>query len=100
MTEDQVERGLRLQPIEPSAAFQERVMRRVRQEAATPPPIPFPWSRALWIALALVGGVAALLLEPEAAVKGQFSDEWLWLMGASAGSVAAAIVPLWLLRLR
>ena len=100
MTEDQVERGLLLEPVEPSAAFQARVMRRVRQEAATPPPIPFPWRRGLWIALALVAGFAALLLQPEAAVEGQVADQWLWCMGAVAGSVAAAIVPLWLLRLR
>ncbi len=100
MTEDQIACGLVLEPVEPSAAFQARVMRRVRQEAATPPPIPFPWRRGLWIALALVAGFVALLVQPEAAAEGQVADEWLWLMGAAAGSVATALVPLWLLRLR
>ena len=100
MTEDQITRGLLLEPVEPSAAFQARVMRQIRQEAATPPPIPFPWRRALWIALALIAGLAAALVQPEVAAEGQVADKWLWCLGAAAGSVAAAIVPLWLLRLR
>jgi uncharacterized protein YbjT (DUF2867 family) len=100
MTEDQIKRGLLLAPVEPSAAFQARVMRRIRQEASTPPPIPFPWGRASWIALALIAGLAAALLQPEVAAEGQVADKWLWYWGAAAGSVAAAIVPLWLLRLR
>lgn len=100
MTEDQIKRGLLLEPVEPSAAFQVRVMRRIRQEAATPPPIPFPWRRALWIALALVVGFAALLIQPEVAAGGQVADQWLWWMGAAAGSLAAATLPLCLLRLR
>jgi len=100
MTEDQVERGLFLEPVEPSAAFQARVMCRIRQEASTPPPIPFPWRRASWIALALIAGLAAALVQPEVAAEGQVADEWLWCLGAAAGSVAAAIMPLWLLRLR
>jgi len=100
MTEDQIRRGLLLEPVEPSAAFQARVMRRIRQEAATLPPIPFPWRRALWIALALVAGFAALLFQPEAAAESQIADKWLWLWGAAAGSVGVAFLPLWLLRLR
>ncbi len=31
----------------PSSGFLASVMERVREEAATPPPIPFPWKRAL-----------------------------------------------------
>ena len=100
MTEDQIARGLLPEPVEPSAAFQARVMRRIRQEAATPPPIPFPWLRASWIALALIAGIAAVLVQPEAAAEGQLPDQWLWWLGAAAGSVAAAVVPLRLLRLR
>jgi hypothetical protein len=71
MTEDQIKRGLLLAPVEPSAAFQARVMRRIRQEASTPPPIPFPWGRASWIALALIAGLAAALAQPEVAAEGR-----------------------------
>lgn len=42
-------------PAEPSADFAERVMRAVRREAATPPPIGLPWGR-------LAAGLAAALL--------------------------------------
>ena len=100
MTEDQITRGLLLEPVEPSAAFQARVMRRICQEAATPPPIPFPWHRASWIALALFAGFTAAFVQPEVAAEGQIADKWLWLLGAAAGSAAAAIVPVRLLRLR
>ena len=100
MTEDQIKRGLLMESVEPSAAFQARVMSRIRQEAATPPPIPFPWRRASWIALALAAGFAAALVQPDVATEGQVADQWLWLLGAAAGSVGAAIVPLWLVRLR
>ncbi len=100
MTEDQISGGLRLEPIEPSAVFQARVMRRIRQEAATPRPIPFPWSRGLWIALALIAGLAAALVQPEAATASHVQGEWLWFLGAATGSVATAILPLRLLRLR
>jgi hypothetical protein len=43
--------------IVPSSGFAASVMDAVRQEAATPPPIPFPWKRAL---PGLVLGVVAL----------------------------------------
>jgi len=33
--------------IQPSSGFVSSVMEAVRQEAAAPPPIPFPWKRAL-----------------------------------------------------
>ncbi len=45
----------------PSSAFAASVMEAVRREASTPPPIPFPWRRALpglaagALALAVVG---------------------------------------------
>jgi hypothetical protein len=35
------------EPLIPSSGFLESVMERVREEAAAPPPIPFPWKRAL-----------------------------------------------------
>ncbi len=100
MTEDQIDSALHLEPVEPSAVFQTRIMRRIRQEAATPPPIPFPWRRAVWIALALVAGFATALVQPEVAAASRIHDKWLWCLGAAAGSAAAAILPLRLLRLR
>ena len=58
---------------QPSARFTARVMSAVRREAATPPPLPFPWRRlvlglvacALWLVLgyrAVRGGDAAFVL--------------------------------------
>jgi hypothetical protein len=52
----------------PSSGFAVSVMDAVRREAAAPPPIPFPWKRALpglvvgglTLALVLVAGVAAI----------------------------------------
>ena len=40
----------------PSSGFMASVMERVRQEAALPPPIPFPWTWAV-LGILLVGGV-------------------------------------------
>jgi len=34
-------------PLVPSSGFLASVMERVREEAAAPPPIPFPWKRAV-----------------------------------------------------
>jgi hypothetical protein len=53
----------------PSSGFAFAVMDAVRREAAAPPPIPFPWKRALpglvvgglVLVFALVAGVAALV---------------------------------------
>jgi hypothetical protein len=43
----------------PSSGFAASVMDAVRQEAATPPPLPFPWKRAL-PGLAAAGATAAM----------------------------------------
>jgi len=40
----------------PSSGFLRRVMDRVEEESAAPPPIPFPWKRAV-PGIALAGGV-------------------------------------------
>ena len=47
------------EPLIPSSGFLGSVMERVREEAAAPPPIPFPWKRAL---PGLVCGGLALVL--------------------------------------
>jgi hypothetical protein len=66
---DEINRILsRQDEILPSSGFAASVMDTVRREAAAPPPIPFPWKRALpglvvggfVLALALVWGTAAI----------------------------------------
>jgi hypothetical protein len=66
---DEIDRMLaREEEILPSSGFAVSVMDAVRREAAAPPPIPFPWKRALpglvvgglVLALVLVAGVAAI----------------------------------------
>ncbi|HYB60314.1 MAG TPA: hypothetical protein VEH50_02450 [Methylomirabilota bacterium] len=58
MTSDELDRILSAEDrIVPSSGFAASVMDTVRREAATPPPIPFPWTRAL---PGLVVGIAAL----------------------------------------
>ncbi|HEX4824067.1 MAG TPA: hypothetical protein VFV19_07120 [Candidatus Polarisedimenticolaceae bacterium] len=49
----------------PSSGFTDAVMDAVRREAATPPPIPFPWKRAWPV---VVAGAAALALVPAVVV--------------------------------
>jgi hypothetical protein len=41
----------------PSSGFAASVMERVRQEAALPAPIPFPWKRAIPLLLLACGGI-------------------------------------------
>jgi FtsH-binding integral membrane protein len=58
MTRDELDRILSAEDqIVPSYGFAASVMDAVRREAATPPPIPFPWKHAL---PGLVLGIAAL----------------------------------------
>jgi len=49
----------------PSSGFLASVMERVQEEAAAPPPIPFPWKRAIpgiLLTVAVLGGGAYLLV--------------------------------------
>jgi len=65
----------------PSSGFAVSVMNAVRREAAAPPPIPFPWKRALpglvvagfALALVLVAGVVAIAQLGKASATPQFS---------------------------
>lgn len=68
--EDDIDRILsRDDEILPSSGFAGSVMDAVRREAAAPPPIPFPWKRALpvlvlgslMLVMILVGGVVAMV---------------------------------------
>ena len=79
---DEIDRILsREDEILPSSGFAVSVMDAVRHEAAAPPPIPFPWKRALpglvvaalALALVLVAEVVALVQLARASAIPQFS---------------------------
>jgi hypothetical protein len=79
---DEIDRILsREDEILPSSGFAVSVMEVVRREAAVPPPIPFPWKRALpglvvaalALALVLVAEVGALVQLARASATPQFS---------------------------
>jgi hypothetical protein len=57
----ELDRILAQTEILPSSGFTASVMDAVRHEASAPPPIPFPWKRAL-PGLAVAGGMLVLLL--------------------------------------
>jgi hypothetical protein len=58
----------------PTSGFLASVMERVEEEAAAPPPIPFPWKRAIpgivLVAIVLGGGVYALIRHGIPTMKG------------------------------
>jgi hypothetical protein len=70
--------------IVPSSGFAISVMDAVRREAAAPPPIPFPWKRALpglvaaafTLALVLVSAILAIAHLGAAPATTQFSISW------------------------
>ncbi|HLH44106.1 MAG TPA: hypothetical protein VKV74_14055 [Bryobacteraceae bacterium] len=67
MMQDEFDRALSGEvPIVPSAGFVNGVMEAVRREASAPPPIPFPWKRAL---PGLAAGIVALAAMIAAVVK-------------------------------
>ncbi len=74
--------------IRPSSGFAVSVMDAVRREAAAPPPIPFPWKRALpglvvgasALALVLGEGVVAIAHSVHAPTAAQFSAARPWLL--------------------
>jgi hypothetical protein len=80
--EDDMNRILsREDEILPSSGFAASVMDAVRREAAAPPPIPFPWKRAmpglvvavLALAAALVAGVVSMAQLAKSSTTQQFS---------------------------
>jgi hypothetical protein len=80
--EDEINRILsREDEILPSSGFAVSVMDAVRREAAAPPPIPFPWKRALpglvvgglTLILGLVTGVMAIVQLGRASTTAQLS---------------------------
>jgi len=85
MKDDEIDRILSHEDdISPSSGFVASVMEFARAEAATPPPIPFPWARAL---PGLVAGVAALTTLAVAIVRG-------WWAAAPSSSMATDSLPM------
>jgi len=89
MSNDELDRILsKHDDIQPSSGFAASVMDAVRNEASAPPPIPFPWKRALPVllvaALALVavviGAVAAIVQLGRGAGAPQLTSSFLWEM--------------------
>lgn len=97
--EDQIDCILsREDEILPSSGFAVSVMDAVRREAAAPPPIPFPWKRALpglavgglALALVLVAGVVAIRQLDKAGPQLSMPLPSLWtpILQGSMGSAA------------
>jgi hypothetical protein len=76
MHQDQLDTILaREDEIIPSSGFLSRVMDKVQEEAAAPPPIPFPWKRAIpgFILVAAVFGWGAVETVRHATEAGAFA---------------------------
>jgi hypothetical protein len=83
MNDDELDRMLSAeQGIVPSANFARNVMARVRREAAAPPPIPFPWKRAVpglvLCILSLAAICVAALVRPELQPPREASGPSIW----------------------
>ena len=86
MNHDELDRILsKRDDIQPSSGFAASVMEAVREEAAAPPPIPFPWKRALPVLLlagivltsVVIAGVEAIASASRGAVAPQLATS-LW----------------------
>jgi hypothetical protein len=110
--EDEIDRILsREDEVLPSSGFAVSVMDAVRREAAAPPPIPFPWKRALpglvvgafVLALVLVAGVVALAQLGMTSATTQFSTSLPFVsqptlhggMGSAASWTGTALLVAW-----
>lgn len=77
----------------PSSGFLATVMERVQEEAAAPPPIPFPWKRAIpgiLLATGVLGGSAIELVRFGLPAVGQVSFAPVQLPAAMARPVEGA----------
>ena len=101
MNNDEVDRILaKRDDIQPSSGFAASVMEAVREEAAAPPPIPFPWKRALpmlmFAALALVVvvavGAVSIIQFSRGEVTSQIASSfWDWLPASARGSAGTSM---------
>jgi hypothetical protein len=87
--EDEFGRIMSEEEILPSSGFTASVMEAVRREATAPPPIPFPWKRALPGAVFAAATLIAILVictlqlfEPGASALGQPVSAWQILLQA------------------
>jgi hypothetical protein len=83
MSDDELDRILSSeQGIVPSANFARNVMAKVRLEAAGPPPLPFPWKRALpglvLCVLSLAAMCVAASVRPESQPLREASGPSIW----------------------
>lgn len=85
MKDPEIDRILSAQDeILPSSGFTASVMEAVRREASAPPPIPFPWKRALPVlllavfamVLILVVGVAVIAQSSKEPLAPQLATSW------------------------
>lgn len=102
MNHDELDRILsKRDDIQPSSGFAGSVMDAVREQAAAPPPIPFPWKRALpvlvFAALALVVVVAAGAVSIVQVSHGEVTSQiassslWDWLPASARGSAGTSV---------
>src|SRR5688572_29916067 len=88
MREDELDRVLsRKTEIVPSSGFVGTVMDAVRNEASTPPPLPFPWKRALPGLVACLGLLVWFAVESFRVPERQASAPPIWsTLGSALGS--------------
>lgn len=90
--------------ITPSSGFSARVMDAVRQEAAIPPPIPFPWRKAMPGLVACLGLVSFLIYrcgqlfrgDPTHASSSLSAVQWLLAVLLNVGKSSAFLSLEWL----
>ena len=98
MNTDELDRMLsKRDEIQPSSGFAASVMEAVRSEASAPPPIPFPWKRALPVLLlagivlasVVIAGVAAIASASRGAATPELATSlWSTLTPYTQGAVA------------
>jgi len=94
MSDTEMDRILfRQDEILPSSGFAASVMEAVRREAAAPPPIPFPWKRALPFLVVATLVLAAVVVAGVAVIV-QISREPSS-QGATVSSLLTSLMPMW-----
>ena len=101
MKNDELDRVLsKKEDIQPSSGFAASVMEAVRSEASAPPPIPFPWKRALPVLLlaalmliaVVVAGVEAIVNVSRGAAASELAtSSWSFLTPDAHGTVGTEL---------